>query len=250
MPEFLQTALATPGLVWLALTLLAAGVVRGFAGFGSALIFVPIANIFLPAADVIAIMIVGGATGTVSLLPRALKQAEIKEVVSMAAAAALTVPLGLWVLSIAPQDTIRWIVSGCAAAMVGALIFGWRYHGRLDLMRIVAIGAMAGVMGGMTGLTGPVVILFYLASGAKAVVVRANTILYLALLDVIVIASMLLGGLIGWHVLGVALLLNLPYFLGTQAGQAMFVPRYENLYRRVAYGVICLAVLTGLPIWD
>ena len=47
MPEALTQGLATPGLIWLLFTIGLAGIVRGFSGFGTALIFVPVANIFL-----------------------------------------------------------------------------------------------------------------------------------------------------------------------------------------------------------
>ena len=48
MPDAALAALELPGVWWLAATLVAAGIVRGFSGFGSALIFVPVAGIFLP----------------------------------------------------------------------------------------------------------------------------------------------------------------------------------------------------------
>ena len=42
----------------------------------------------------------------------------------------------------------------------------------------------------------------------------------------------------------------MPYFTTTMIGQSPFDPHRERLYRWAAYGVIGLAVLTGLPIWD
>jgi hypothetical protein len=46
------------------------------------------------------------------------------------------------------------------------------------------------------------------------------------------------------------LILSLPYFLTSLMGQALFDPRHETLYRGAAYGVIGLALVTGLPIWE
>ncbi|WP_353532924.1 TSUP family transporter [Cognatishimia sp. WU-CL00825] len=250
MPDFLSTAWATPGLIWLVMTIAVAGIVRGFAGFGTALIFVPIANIFLSATDVVAVTMLTGLGSMAALLPRALKTAEIKDVSLMGAAAILTVPFGLWLLYMLDQVTIRWAATIIATVMLTALVFGWRYKGLIDATRMLGIGATAGVFGGMTGLTGPVVILFYLASGARAAIVRANTILFLAMLDVVIILNMLVSGLLTLRVLGIAIVLTVPYFLSSKVGQSMFSPDYEKIYRAVAYGVIALAVLTGLPIWS
>lgn len=56
MPEALAGVLATPGLVWLILTISVAGIVRGFTGFGTALVFVPVAGMFLPPQVVVAVI--------------------------------------------------------------------------------------------------------------------------------------------------------------------------------------------------
>ena len=50
MPDAIATALGQPGLGWLFLAALVAGSVRGFAGFGTGMIFVPAAAQVLHAA--------------------------------------------------------------------------------------------------------------------------------------------------------------------------------------------------------
>jgi uncharacterized membrane protein YfcA len=94
-----------------------------------------------------------------------------------------------------------------------------------------------------------VVILFYLAGQSAAQSVRANTILFLAALDVVVVANLLLRGAVDAGVLLLALTLAVPYLITSLIGQSLFDPRHERLYRWVAYAVIALAVLSGLPIW-
>lgn len=250
MPDILATALATPGLVWLLLTIAAAGIVRGFTGFGTALIFVPVAGIFLEPERVIALITLTGVASTAALLPRAWGQADRREVGTMGLAALVTVPLGLWLLTQLDRDAVRWIVAGVAAVTLTALIAGWRYRGRVATPGLLGIGAAAGGIGGLTGLTGPAVILFYLAGQSGVASVRANTILFLAMLDVVVVGNLLLRGSVGLGVVVLALILSVPYFLTSLIGQALFDPRYETLYRGAAYGVIGLALITGLPIWD
>jgi uncharacterized membrane protein YfcA len=93
------------------------------------------------------------------------------------------------------------------------------------------------------------VILFYLAGQSMAQTVRANTILFLAALDVVIVANLLLQGRVEWHIFLLALVLAVPYFITSLIGQALFDPRHERLYRWAAYAVIGLAVLSGLPLW-
>ena len=51
------------------------------------------------------------------------------------------------------------------------------------------------MVGGMTGLTGPVIIVFYLANVRDVARVRANTIVFLAALDVVIAVNLIFGGL-------------------------------------------------------
>ena len=249
MPDTLLQAWATPGLTWLVIAIGIAGIVRGFTGFGTALIFVPVAGIFLPPAIVIGVITLTGVASTAALLPRAWGQAHRREVGVLALAALITVPAGLWLMDRLPTDTVRWIVAGVAAVTLLALVAGWRFSGQVSKPGLGVIGAVAGVIGGLTGLTGPAVILFYLAGQSTAQSVRANTILFLAILDVVIVGNLLWRGTVTLNTVLLAMTLAVPYFITTLIGQSMFDPRHERLYRWAAYGVIAVAVLTGLPIW-
>lgn len=246
----LGAALALPGFWWLAATIAVAGIVRGFTGFGTALIFVPIAGLFLPPAQVVATITMLGVASTAALLPRAWKQGDRGEVGLLVLAALPTVPIGLMVLDYLDDTVVRWIVAAIGTITLGALVSGRRYAGAVRWPMLLAIGAAAGLIGGMTGLTGPVVILFYLAGQGVAQSVRANTILFLAALDIVIVANLALGGIANLSTIWLAALLAVPYFVTTMIGQALFSPAYERLYRRAALAIIALAVIGGLPIWE
>ncbi|MFD0860398.1 sulfite exporter TauE/SafE family protein [Roseovarius aquimarinus] len=243
-------AMAHPGFWWLAVTLAAAGIVRGFTGFGSALIFVPVAGIFLPPVHVIAIIALVEIASIGALVPRAWAHADKGQVALLVLAALPTVPMGLWIMDLLDATIVRWIVAVFAGGTLLALVSGWHYSGRTTLWVVIAIGAVAGLLGGMTGLTGPVVVLFYLAGGRVAQTVRANTILFLGAMDVVIVANLMLRGFTDMSILWLAALLSVPYFVGMLAGQALFNPAQEALYRRAALTVIGFAVLAGLPIWQ
>ncbi|WP_294615295.1 sulfite exporter TauE/SafE family protein [uncultured Roseovarius sp.] len=250
MPDLLLQVWATPGLIWLLLAISVAGIVRGFTGFGTALVFVPVAGIFLLPQTVVGVMTLTGIVSTTALLPRAWGQADRREVAILALAALLTVPFGLWLMQALEAVTIRWIVAAVAALTLAALVVGWRFSGIVSRPMLVAIGAVAGVIGGMTGLTGPVVILFYLAGQSAAQSVRANTILFLAALDVVIAVNLLSRGDLEATTGLLALTLAVPYFITSLIGQSLFDPRFQRLYRWAAYSVIALAVVSGLPLWS
>lgn len=250
MPDIIAQAIATEGFYWLALTIFIAGLIRGFSGFGSALIFVPVAGLYLPPSSVVALITIMGLASSAALLPRAWGLADKGEVSVLAVATLLTVPIGIAVMAQLDGVAVRWIVAVVAAITLVALVKGWRYHGRLGKVGLSGIGGAAGVIGGLTGMAGPVVILFYLANARHIATVRANIILFLAATDAIIVANLLWHGLIGAQVFVLGLVLSVPYFATTLLGQAAFRPEYTRAYRGVAYCVIALAVVTGLPVWE
>ncbi|SFR10880.1 sulfite exporter TauE/SafE family protein [Poseidonocella sedimentorum] len=250
MPDGLGAALAAPGLGWLGLVIFVAGIVRGFTGFGTGLIFVPIAGLFLPPADCVLIMALTGLGSTITLLPEAWGRADRAEVFSLAIAASLAIPAGLWLLTSLNPETVRWAVALVAGLTLLGLVSGWRYRGRVTGPGLAGVGFAAGLIGGMTGLTGPVVIFFYLAGTAAAAKVRANTVLFLAVLDLVVASGLFVAGQMRGETLWLSALLAGPYLIGTLVGKRLFDPARERAYRALAYGLIALAVLSGLPIWE
>jgi len=249
MTAILSDLAALPGLWVLCAAMLVAGLVRGFTGFGTAMIFVPVAGRYLAPEQVIAVMALTGLASAGALVPRAWREGERAEVGRLALAACLTVPVGMALIPLVPNLAIRWIAISIAAITLIALVAGWRYQHAPGSKGLLGIGAGAGLMGGLAGLTGPLVILFYLAGTAPSRTVRANTILFLAALDVVLVANLAMRGEITAPILVLAACLGVPYLLATALGQAAFRPGREGLYRNVAYAVIGVAILTGLPLW-
>jgi uncharacterized membrane protein YfcA len=249
MAEALAQALAAPGLWALVLTISAAGLVRGFTGFGTALLFMPVAVIFVPAATAIATMVITGLFSSALLIPRAWPVARRREVGTLVLGAFAALPFGTALLSVLDEAVLRWAVAIAAAVTLAALLTGWRYRRAVGPAGQLAVGAGAGALGATTGLTGPPVILFYLAGQGAAVEVRANTILFLAALDLGVLVAFLTAGLVGREAVALGVLLAVPYLATTALGQRLFQPARERLFRRAAYALIGLAILTGLPVF-
>src|SRR6056297_2600857 len=111
MPDAFAQALATQGLPFILAAYLAAGVVRGFTGFGTALIVVPVAGIFLGPAEIILMIGFSGVLSNLILIPDAWRHVDRGEVGLLSAAALLGVPVGIWLLTRIDPSAIRWIVA-------------------------------------------------------------------------------------------------------------------------------------------
>ena len=250
MPEIVLAALETAGLGLLILTTIIAGVVYGFAGFGAALIFMPVAVVFLPPAVAIAAFSVSSMSSFVTVFPRAVPLVDRRAVAVLILSAAIAASLGLWVLRIADVTAIRWAVVIICAVTLMALIAGWRYAVAPTLGTRISIGCAAGFVGGVSGLLGPIMVLFQLAGRDAIATTRATTVVFLTATSLLILPLMYLQGLLTPTAIMLGLLLLIPYGAGTLLGQALFQPKWERFYRAAAYVIIALATLMGLPLWD
>jgi uncharacterized protein len=248
MPEGLALALDAPGLGWLVLASFVAGTVYGFAGFGAALIFMPVATALLPAAVAVAAFSVTAAASFVTVVPAAWRAEDRRVVAGMIGIAVLFTPAGVWALGALPGTAIRTAVSVIVLLTLAALLAGWRLRAAGWGAR-GAVAAVAGVLGGATGLNGPPVILFNLGTEQPVAVTRANLAVFLTVTSLSFLPQMWAQGLLATQALWLGAVLFLPYAAGTRAGRALFDPARAALYRGVAYAVIGLAGVAGLPVF-
>ncbi len=246
MPDALAQALALPGLGWLIGAAFLAGAVRGFAGFGGGLVFLPVAAQVLEPVWAIIALLVMEFIGPIPNIPAALRTADRGDLARLAGGTLLALPVGFWLLGTLSPELFRFGVSLLALAMLACLWAGVRYRGPLGPGLVFATGGLAGFLGGMTGLPGPPVILLYMASPNPAPVVRASTMAYLFSFDLILMAWLWLkGALVAVPVL-IGLILAVPNLVGNLAGAAIFRPGLERSYRMMAYGIIAVSALSGL----
>lgn len=249
MPDAFTQALATPGLGWLMLAVCVAGLVRGFSGFGSALIIMPVASSVLSPVSAIVFLTVTELFGPLPNLPGAWRTANRPDVMRLAGGALLAIPVGVYSLSRVSPEFFGWAVSIVVLILLVPLIAGWRYRGRLTPRMVTATGALGGFLSGSTGLPGPPVIILYMASALPVSVIRANFLLYLFMIDVMMMGVVAAFGLLELAPIVVGLVLTVPYMLANAVGAKLFRPESEHLFRATAYVIIAASAILGLPVW-
>jgi hypothetical protein len=250
MPEILAAVVDQPGLGWLAVVALIAGVVRGFTGFGTALIYMPVAGQFLSPFGALITLTAMDVIGPLPNLPRAFRDGHRRDALRLCAGLLVAMPLGVWVLTLVAPEVFRYSVSLLSLGLLVLLVSGWRYHGELKLAAVYLVGMLGGFLGGATGLAGPPVIMTYMASPHPAKVIRANLLLYLFGVDILMIGVLTVMGRMEPASLVLGFALAVPYLAGNLLGGWLFRPGYERAYRAVAYGLIAISALSGLPLFD
>jgi len=111
-------------------------------------------------------------------------------------------------------------------------------------------GGVGGFLGGLVGVPGPPVIMLYMASARPIAAIRANFLLYLLGVDVLMIGIFAATGLLDLLAITVGLICVPVYMCANVLGAWLFDPKAERLFRSVAYIVIALSAIVGLPVWS
>src|SRR5690606_7759097 len=170
------------------------GVVRGFAGFGSAMIITPALSAIYGPAAAVPIGLLMELLLTAPLMPGAAPLVEWRRIATLTIAAVMTVPVGASLLLSLDAEVMRWAISIVVLASVAMLSFGWRYPGGAKPLATLAAGASSGLLNGASGMGGPPVIFYYLSGPDEAPRVRASFIVYFALIDILAITALWWGG--------------------------------------------------------
>jgi uncharacterized membrane protein YfcA len=246
----LAALVAEPRFIAAVLVTALAGIVRGFSGFGSALIYIPlIAAIYDPRIAAVTLLI----TDTVASMPFTLSQTRRcnwREVTPVSVAAIATIPFGALALQYADPVILRWGIALLVIGLLTVLVSGWRYHVAPSVAASIGVGLVMGIGTGAVQISGPAAIIYWLGGPNSALVVRANLMVCFALLSIASIIVYYLRGLFTADVLLMSLVLG-PVFIATMAAGAwLFRGAGDATYRRIAYIIIALSALVSLPLFD
>ncbi len=226
------------------------GLVRGFSGFGSALIYIPLVSaIYEPRIAAATLLLVDFVTA-LPFSVREFPRCDWREVTPVTIVAALLAPVGSLALIFADPIVLRWIISGLVLILLAVLASGWRYHGKPTWPVMAAVGAASGLGSGAVQIAGPPVIIFWLGGRADAITVRANLMVFFILLSVASGATYLAQGLVTSDVVVLSLCLGAPYLAAMWAGVRFFHRASETTYRRIAYGIVAASALVSVPLFD
>jgi uncharacterized membrane protein YfcA len=226
---------------------LIAGLMRGFSGFGSAMLMAPIFAILFGSADMVVTVVAIELVVSLQLFPQVRRHADWKTLAPMSIAACAAMPLGVWLLASVDKGTIVTAVSAIIVGFVVLMWIGWKYRGGRSTAAAAVVGALSGAMMATTSVGGPPVLLYLLSGNDPPAVNRANIVTYYFLTQFLLIVIVLATGVAGWQALARAAVLFPVMTLGAWAGGRLFHGlASERLYRNVALTILFATGMFGL----
>ena len=225
---------------------LLAGFLRGFVGVGSGMLMAPVFAILFGPLQTVGMVIMLDALVTAQLLPSVYRLIEWRVVVPMAAAAALFMPVGTWLLMNIDARVMARVIAFIVLIFVLVLMSGWRYRGPKRLGITLGVGGISGILIAATSMGNPPVIVYFLSGPDTAAANRANFTGYFAVTLATLLVMMAARGLIdGPTTLRTAMLV--PVFAGAAwLGAKCFYRSTDRRYRQVALGLLLCVALYGI----
>ena len=223
-----------------------AAVVRGYSGFGFAMIGVAGISLTAPPDVAVPTVLILEVIVGLLLLPPVWRQIEWRPVLTLLAGALILTPIGAVVLIHIPADLAR---IGIAIVIAVAAVLLLRSSGARPApgdAATVGIGGVAGLLNGAFGISGPPIALFFLGTERGAHVSRASMMACFLVLDLVAVASFAVGGLVDGAVLTTVLFCLPALAIGSWIGHRLFHGSDTSRFRtRVLWILLVLSLVTA-----
>jgi len=226
------------------LAVMAAGIARGFAGFGVGMIMVPVLSLlYSPLIAVVTVVLLEIVPG-IQLAPSAVKHCDWKSLLPMSLSVMLTVPLGTYILLTADMFLIRVLMCIFILISVALITSGLSFKLKHSPYVATTTGMASGLFSGVSSMGGVPIMLFYLSGQYSSERMRASMVIFLVISTIVSLASLGLNGMINYEIVLRTLWLIPPFMLAIWIGSKLFGVISESLFRKILLVVVVqLAIL-------
>ena len=152
----------------------AAALIRGYSGFGFSAVLMAGLILQLPAAEIVPLSIALEVIASAGQARGIYSNIDWRPLTALLVTSMIGTPIGVYLLGILPEEPTRVAVQIFVLLISVFLIFSKERQNSLPLILFALVDFIAGVVNGVTALSGLVLALFFTLSGEKAAVMRAT----------------------------------------------------------------------------
>lgn len=233
-------------LAFLLAAALTAAFVRGLAGFGMAILLVPVIGLAIPPAEAVVVanwlVVLIGLFG----LRRVLRESERSAFV-ISACAVVATPLGVWLLAVAEPELARLLIALIALGAFLLVLLPKRPADHVPVLAETgATGIAAGILTGFAGMPGPPVVPYYLRRQIPAELARASMMTIFMATAIAGVTSAMALQVATWREATLAVVLFPAVLVGNWLGTLAFGKVSDTVWRSFTGGVLGLAALAAV----
>ncbi len=223
-----------------------AGIVRGCIGFGFSALLVASTSLFINPLLVVPLLVLLEIVASVHMLFSVWKDTLWHTLLYMTVGAMIGMPIGVYILSVAPQDILKLLVSLIVLVMTLLLISGATYKGNLNRYVLTGTGSVSGLFGGIAAAGGLVVATFLASAEFPVRKIRATMVVFIFIMEIIFLFSSLVADVYNPRIFHTFVVACIPMFLGIILGVKLFYRLDEKKLRKLILLLLSVLSIIGL----
>ena len=224
------------------------GFLRGFLGFGAALVIVPSLSLVLSPVETIGILVLIEIPTIMYLVPANIRDANLKTLVPMLSGLVISVPIGTLILVETEPTIMKLIISIVLLLTVGLLASGWRFKRNVGKGLLTVSGMVGGLVQGSAGMGGPPLVTALMSLPDNPTTTRANLVMALSTMSLLNLISLVFLEKITQDLVYFSALCAPVYLLINYIG-ARYFKQYGSAHFRTA-ALIVLAFIALITIYS
>lgn len=172
-----------------------AALLQGMAGFGFALLAVPLLSIILPLNQVVPLVVACSLCTNIMVLASCRQHVNLKEISIMILFGILGIPVGTYGLTHLPLQVLE--IGMSILIIISALVLyrGYKITFRKKFVAYGIAGTLSGLLNGAMAMSGPPIVLFLSNEGQDKEQFKANLSFYAMITNIITLTTYTLRGL-------------------------------------------------------
>ena len=233
VPDF-QFSVIDQALVIAFFAVIISGLLRGYSGFGAALIIIPIFSSLYSLLTALSFHVLIEMPTLLVLLPSVVKVYDRKLINSSLFYLAVGVPFGFCLIGFIETVYLQLFIGFIVVLSVLLIWHGVPFTFAKNRKFFYLVSAMSGISQGLVGLGGPPVVTTLMSRKDDGLTARANIIMMMSVLLITSLISQIYANAITWLPVILALKLFLFYMLSNQIGKWLFFCYDQRSHRKIA----------------
>jgi uncharacterized protein len=237
--------LGLAAMIWMAVAIFVAALVRGYSGFGYSAMVITASALVTNPLNFVAVVVIAETVMTLQSWSGLSHEVDWRRVKWLLFGALIGMPLGLWALSFVSEDGARAVVSVYVLTMCLILLAGFRMAREAGAWPTFGTGIVSG-LANAPGMGGLPVAAFFAAQPMAPAVFRATVVAYFPILDLFSAPMYWLAGLVTMDTLWASLLVLPLTLVGNWLGARHFFNTDPQDFRRFAILLLAGLAVLGL----
>lgn len=223
-----------------------AGIVRGYSGFGFAVIAVVGLNFFFEPKQSVAIVLCLDVICSLNLWKQAVKQADFPTLKNLIIGSILGIPIGYSFLLILPSETLKLLICIGILTLAALLFSDFRAFNAAKNKTKIGFGIASGAGTASASIGGPMIVYYMLASSLTTSTQRATMILFFITSEGLAVLTLIMGGIVDSTLPQALLVLTVPTLIAVYIGQYLFNKKPPQSLKSFALPIMVFVAILGI----